>query len=173
MMKKNLLAVIALSILSVTAFTQTQKTAYADVDYILSQLPEFKNIQSELQTYRSQLQKQYEAKVQEYQQKVQTYQQEEATMVDAIKADRQRDIRQMEQNIRQFEMDMQESFSKKQQTLLNPVYEKIGNAIETVAKEEGYTFVLTTRANGMDVLLYGEEQYDLSDTILRKLGVTP
>lgn len=151
----------------------TQKIGYADVEYVLSQMPQFKDVQSDIQTYQTQLQKQYEAKVQEYQQKIQEYQAQEATMLDAIKADKQREIIQLEQSIQQFQADMQDSFMKKQETLMTPLYEKVGTAIEGVAKENGYSHILSARLSGLDVILYGDASLDVSDLILKKMGITP
>ena len=174
-MKKVIVtAAFLLTFFAFAATAQTaQKIGYADIEYVLSQMPQFKNVQSEIQTYQTQLQKQYEAKVQEYQQKIQEYQAQEATMLDAIKADKQREIIQLEQNIQQFQADMQDSFMKKQETLMSPLYEKVGTAIESVAKENSYTHILSARLSGLDVILYGDASLDVSDLILQKMGVTP
>jgi outer membrane protein len=56
---------------------------------------------------------------------------------------------------------------------MEPVYKKVGKAIEDVAKENGYTFVLNQQIGGLDVILYGDEKNDVSDLVLKKLGVTP
>ena len=174
-MKKVIVtAAFLLTFFGFAATAQTaQKIGYADVEYVLSQMPQFKDVQSEIQTYQTQLQKQYEAKVQEYQQKIQEYQAQEATMLDAIKADKQREIIQLEQNIQQFQADMQDSFLQKQETLMGPLYEKVGTAIEGVAKENGFTHILSARLSGLDIILYGDESLDVSDMILQKMGITP
>lgn len=56
---------------------------------------------------------------------------------------------------------------------MQPVYTKVGKAIEDVAKENGYTFILNQQIGGLDVILYGDEKNDVSDLVLKKLGVTP
>ena len=174
MKKVIVLAALMFVMFGFAATAQTpQKIGYADIEYVLSQMPQFKDVQSEIQTYQTQLQKQYEAKVQEYQQKIQDYQAQEATMLDAIKADKQREIIQLEQNIQQFQSDMQDSFMKRQETLMTPLYEKVGTAIEGVAKENGYTHILNARIQGLDIILYGDSSLDVSDQILRKMGITP
>jgi len=45
----------------------TQKIGYAESDYILSQLPDFKKIESELKTHGAQLENQMKAKYDDYQ----------------------------------------------------------------------------------------------------------
>jgi outer membrane protein len=52
------------------------------------------------------------------------------------------------------------------------VYKKVGKAIEDTAKENGYTFILNQQIGGLDVILYGDETADVSDLVLKKLGVT-
>jgi outer membrane protein len=57
--------------------------------------------------------------------------------------------------------------------LLGPVQEKVGKAIEDVAKENGYSLVLNNQIQGLDVILYGDEKIDVSDLVLKKMGITP
>ena len=56
---------------------------------------------------------------------------------------------------------------------MEPVFKKVGQAIEDVAKENGYTFILTQQIGGLDVILYADEKNDVSNLVLKKLGVTP
>lgn len=64
MKKVIVLAAFMFVMFGFAATAQTpQKIGYADVEYVLSQMPQFKDVQSEIQTYQTQLQKQYEAKV--------------------------------------------------------------------------------------------------------------
>jgi outer membrane protein len=57
--------------------------------------------------------------------------------------------------------------------LMHPLYNKIGKAIGDVAKEEGYSVILSTRVNNMDVVLWGDEKLEVSDLVLKKMGITP
>ena len=56
---------------------------------------------------------------------------------------------------------------------MEPVYAKVGKAIEEVAKENAFTFVLNQQIGGLDVILYGDPSADISDLVLKKMGVTP
>ena len=56
---------------------------------------------------------------------------------------------------------------------MEPVYKKVGKGIEDVAKENGFTFILNQQIGGLDVILYGDDKMDISDLVLKKLGVTP
>ena len=152
----------------------TQKIGYAESDYILSQLPEFKKIESELKTHGAQLENQMKAKYDDYQAKLKAYQGMPATTPDAIKADKERELAALQENMTKFQQDAQSSFQKKQADLMDPVYKKIGKAIEDVAKENGFTFIINPAVtNGGDILLYSDDKFNISDLVLKKLGVTP
>ncbi|MBS1506843.1 MAG: OmpH family outer membrane protein [Bacteroidetes bacterium] len=163
----------------ITAQAQTtdhpvQKIGYAESDYILSQLPEFKKIDSELKTHGSQLENQMKAKYDDYQTKLKAYQGMPATTPDAIRADKERELAALQENIQKFQQDAQSSYQKKQADLMDPIYKKIGKAIEDVAKENGFSFIINPQlANGGDILLFSDEKFNISDLVLKKLGVTP
>ncbi|MDX1629935.1 MAG: OmpH family outer membrane protein, partial [Fulvivirga sp.] len=56
---------------------------------------------------------------------------------------------------------------------MEPIYSKVGNTIEAVAKENGYTYILNGNVGGVDVVLYADDKNDVSDLVLKKMGITP
>ena len=97
-----------------------------------------------------------------------------ATTPDAIKADKERELGALQESIQKFQQDAQTSLQTKQSSLMEPVISKVGVAIEAVAKENDYSFILTPQIQGnTDILLYSDEKYDISALVLKKLGVTP
>jgi outer membrane protein len=157
-----------------TAQAQTQKIGYADWEYIFSQLPEFKQIDSDLKIHSEQLQNQLKAKQQDFEAKYKAYQGMPATTPDAIKADKERELQQLQEGFQKFQQDAQSSLQKKQADLMEPVYKKVGKTIEDVAKENAYTFIINPQTvGGGDILLYSDETYNISNLVLKKLGVTP
>ena len=151
-----------------------QKIGYADWEYIFTQLPEFKQIDSELKTFGTQLENQLKSKYQDYETKLKAYQGMPATTPDAIKADKERELAALQESIQKFQQDAQTSLQTKQNSLMEPVISKVGKVIESVAKENGYSFILAPQAQGgTDILLYSDDKYDISSLVLKKLGVTP
>ncbi len=166
--------VFGLAILGVFfANSQNVKIGYTNAEYILSLLPEAKTIEKELTSYEKQLQNQLQAKYQELQQKVGEYQANEATYNDIVKADKQNEITSMQQSLQEFQVNAENSMATKRNNLLKPAVEKIGNAIQSVAEENGYSHVFSAGAPGFDVLLYANEESDITDLVLRKLGIDP
>lgn len=149
------------------------KIGYTNADYVLSLMPEAKQIDAELKAYEKQLQNQIQAKYNNLQEKMTDYQTNAASWDELIRADKEEEIQGLQQSIQKFSQDAEASMSKKRNQLLQPVYEKIGNAIEEVAVENNYSHVFSAGTPGFDVLLYAREQDDVSDLILKKLGITP
>ena len=150
----------------------TQKIGYADWDRIFSQLPEFKTIDADLKAHRAQLESQMEAKQRDLQTKYEAFQKLAATTPDAIRADKQRELEQLNESLQKFSQDAQTSLQTKQTSLMEPVFSKVGKAIEAVAKEEGYSFILNPQLlQGGDILLYSDDKYDIAPLVLKKLGV--
>jgi outer membrane protein len=173
MRKLVLLAVFGLGTLLSHAQTTPTKIGYADVDYIFSQLPEAKQIDTELKSTQAQLKNQIDTKYQEFQKKLADYQANLNTMLEAVRANTERELTQMQQNIEKLQADAQTTIQAKQTQLMEPVYKKVGKGIEDVAKENSFTFILNQQIGGLDVILYGDENMDISDLVLKKLGVTP
>lgn len=166
---------LATGILTTQAQTPTTSTkiGFADVDYIFSQMPEAKQIDTELKSTQTQLKNQIDSKTQEFQKKLADYQANMNTMLDAVRQNTERELTQLQENLQKLQQDAQTTIQNKQAQLMEPVYKKVGKAIEDVAKENGYTFILNQQIGGLDVILYGDEKNDVSDLVLKKLGVTP
>jgi outer membrane protein len=61
---------------------------------------------------------------------------------------------------------------KKQNDLVNPVFIKVGKAIEEVALENGFAYIINPQMiGGSDVLLFTDEKYNISNLVLAKLGI--
>lgn len=176
MKKLVLLFVLALGIMTTTqaqTASASSKIGYADVDYIFGQMPEAKRIETELQSTQTQLKNQIDSKVQEFQKKLADYQQNLNTMLDAVRQNTERELTMLQENLQKLQQDAQATIDNKRSQLMEPVFAKVGKAIEEVAKENGYTFILNQQIGGLDVILYGDEKNDVSDLVLKKLGVTP
>lgn len=175
MKKLVLLFVLAIGTIATQAQTAStsSKIGFADVDYIFSQMPEAKQIETELKSTETQLRNQIDARVQEFQKKLADYQANLNTMLDAVRQNTERELTQLQENLQKLQQDAQTTIDNKRSQLMEPVFRKVGKAIEDVAKENGYSFILTQQIGGLDVILYADEKNDVSDLVLKKLGVTP
>ncbi|MGI9542297.1 MAG: OmpH family outer membrane protein [Cyclobacteriaceae bacterium] len=167
-MKGLLIGIFTLLALGLTAQAQTDglKIGYTNADFILSKMPQAKQIQSELKTHEEQLGAQLDARMKEFENKYETFTKEQATMIEAVKKNRQEELQTMQASIQKFQQEAQKSIQDKQLELLKPVYAKIDETIQAVAKENGFTHVFTNEA-----LLFASEESDISELVLAKLGV--
>ena len=167
--------VFILTLFTAGAFAQdAQKLGYADWELIFSQMPEAKQVENALKVHSDQLRAQLDAKYKEYEAKLKAYQEGGAKMLDAVRRDKETELTQLQESMQKFQQDAQTSLQKKQSDLMAPVFDKVGKAIDAVAKENGYTYVFTAKTlGGDDVLLYSDEKYNVSTLVLKKMGVTP
>lgn len=172
MMNKIKTLVAAFLLISFASFAQTSdqplKIGYTNVEYILLQLPESKQIESELKTHSTQLENQLKTKYAEYESKLQAYEKGAATMDKVVRDDKEKELMNLNNSIQEFQRSAQASLQQKEKSLVDPVISKIDQAIKEVAKENGYTYVISNQA-----LLAGPEDGDISPIVLRKLGVDP
>lgn len=173
---KTLFVSAILTLLVVGAQAQGNvKIAYVDTDYILTQMPEAKQIQSELQAYQRQLQNKISATMQGFQQQYQEYQQGAATMTEQARQEKEGELQELQQQIQQDQQQAQLSLQRKEGELLAPVYEKIQTNIDKVAEQNGYTHIFSAAVAGNPILLYVKDQdeADISDKVLEAMGITP
>ncbi|MCH8318507.1 MAG: OmpH family outer membrane protein [Bacteroidetes bacterium] len=161
--------------LAANAQTKTLKIGYTNIEYILNVLPESKQVNSELNTYKAQLDKQYQIKAKEFMEKNAAYERGAATMTEVIRADKERELINLQDEIREFERNAEQSLIKKQESLMSPLLEKVQNAIDQVAEENGYTYIFNSDANfgSVPIILHGPKTDNISDLVFKKLGVTP
>lgn len=171
-MNKIKTLVVAFLLISFASFAQSNdqplKIGYTNVEYILLQLPESKQIESQLKDHSTQLENQLKTKYNEYEGKLQAYEKGAATMDKTIREDKEKELMNLNNSIQEFQRNAQQSLQQKEKSLVDPVIAKIDKAIKDVAKENGYTYVISNQA-----LLAGPEDGDISPLVLKKLGVDP
>ncbi|WP_024768763.1 OmpH family outer membrane protein [Aquimarina macrocephali] len=166
-MKKIILSILIL-IVSFQLNAQS-KTGTIDSEYILSQMPELTKVQEDLKAYNGKMEGDLKVKVEAYQAKVKEYQDKVASFTEAIKKTKQEEIIALENDIAKFRQNGSKLIQIEQNRLLQPLYQKIGQALEEVAKTEGYAQVFTITTSG---LAYVDPKFDVTKTVMTKLGIT-
>ncbi len=172
---KKILMLAAGLMLAATTVSVGQKIGYTNVDYVLSQMPESKQIEADLKAYSGQLEAQLKSKTTEFQTKLEAYQKGGATMTELVKADKEKELQNLQSSIQDFQKSADQSLQQKQQQLLKPALDKLQKTIDDVAKENGYAYVLNSDAGygTTPVLLHAPDDANISDLVLKKMGVTP
>ena len=159
---------IALFVMSGMAQAQV-KIAHVNTAEILDAMPDKAKAEKDLEKYYGELQGQLETMAKEYQAKMQDYEANQATMSNLVKQSKEKEIIDIQNRIQQFQANAEGEFEKKRAELLSPILEKIQNAINSVGKEKGYTYVLDL-ATGAAVFV-GDDAVDATKDVKGKLGI--
>lgn len=159
---------VALFVMSGMAQAQV-KIAHVNTAEILEAMPERAKAEKSMETYYNELQSQLQTMATEYQNKMQDYEANVATMSNLVKQSKEKEIIDLQTRIQQFQANAEQEFEAKRTELLKPILDKIQNAINTVGKEKGYSYVLDL-ATGAAVYV-GTDAIDATPDVKAKLGV--
>lgn len=156
--------------LTFTTTAQAQKFGYLNSAAILSEMPEVKQADANLEALQKQLQKKGQGMVEQLQKDYTAIQQriERGELSPKQQEEEAAKLKAREQEIGQFEQDMAKQLQDKRNELLQPIYDKVNKAIADVAKENGFQFIFD-----QGVLLYSEDTQDVSKLVKAKLGINP
>ena len=159
---------IALFVMSGMAQAQV-KIAHVNTAEVLEAMPERTAAEKSMESYYNELQSQLQTMATEYQNKMQDYEANQATMSNLVKQSKEKEIVDLQNRIQQFQANAESEFEARRSELLKPILDKIQNAINTVGKEKGYTYVLDL-ATGAAVYV-GDDAVDCTKDVKAKLGI--
>ena len=167
---KKLILTIAV-ILSVVAVSMAQKYAFVDSDYVLENIPEYQDALDILDEFSIEWQKEIEEKFAAVDQLYKDYQAEAVLLPEDMKRQRENEIIQKEKeakNLQKQRFGRDGDLFMKRQELIQPIQEKIYNAIEEIAESLNYAFVFDKA--GSLTILYAKAKFDISDDVLDEVG---
>lgn len=150
----------------------SQKYAIIDTRYILDRIPDYKKAQEQLDEIAAGWQKDIDGKQTELDNMYKTYEAEQVMLSDELKKKREdqlfnkeKDLRDLQRKRFGFEGDL----FKKRQELVKPIQDKVYNAIQKIAVQRGYDFVLD-KSEGITII-FADPKLDKSEDVLKDLGV--
>ena len=173
MKTKTLLLLAFFMILGVSAANAqgNQKIAYVDTDYILQNIPEYGDAQEEINQLSVKWQKELKALRDKLDQMQREYQTESVLLSDNMKKKKEDAIAAKEQELTALQMQYYgpegELFTKRVE-LIQPIQEKIYNAITQIAQVKNYSFVFDKAAG--TTILFCNDKFDISDDVLDEIG---
>ncbi|MFN8134496.1 MAG: OmpH family outer membrane protein [Bacteroidales bacterium] len=150
-----------------------QKYAFVNTDYILDNIPEYTDAQTQLDELSATWQKEIDAKFAEIDKMYKSYQNEAVLLPEDMKKKREEDIIKKEREAKDLQkkrFGKDGDLFKKRQELIKPIQEKIYNAIEDIASAENYAVIFDKATNA--TLIYTNPKYDVSEQVLDKMGYT-
>lgn len=166
MRKMRNLLFVAATLLSSVVFGQ--KLGHINSNELLLAMPERTSVEDQIKKYAQELEAQMSAMNKEYQAKIQNYRDKEATMTEAIKQDKVKEITNLEERMTEFQQTAQKDLQDREETLLKPIIDKARKAIEDVAKENGYSYIFDS---GVGVLLYQKDSDNIMPLVKKKMGL--
>ena len=148
---------------------QSLKIGHVDSGAIMEIMPERTKIEQDIQAYAAELQAELQAMYAEYQNKLQDYQANQATLSNLIRQSKEKEIVDLETRISEFQASADMAMQNKQLELLNPLIEKVQNAVNAVGKEKGFTYIFDKAAGA--VVFIGDNAVDITADVKAKLGL--
>lgn len=169
-MKKLLLAAVFLC--SMTFAVHAQRYAIVDTKYILDKIPDYKEAQQSLDEISLQWQKEIDQKQAELDRMYRNYEAEQVMLSDDLKKKREDELFMREKEVRDLQrkrFGFEGDLFKKRQELVKPIQDKVYTAIQKIAANRQYDFILD-KSEGITVI-FADPKLDRSEDVLRELGI--
>ncbi len=162
------IALVGLVSLGLANIAQAQeKFGYIDESYILTQMPEYKKANADIEEYQKQIKAELDGKKKTYEEKIKAIEainkpETPPSLLEAKAKEIGELERQMQELAQSAQAEMQNRLAKKVQ----PLSEKIKTTAEAIAQEKGGIYVFRKEA-----LLFQLEENNISDLVLKKLNL--
>ena len=163
---------ILLSALFTSNISFAQSFSYVDTEYILDKIPEYKSAQKQLDELAENWKAEIRVKVQEVDNLYNAYQAEQVLLPDEIRKKRENEILKKEDELnklKEAKFGKEGDLFKKRKELIKPIQDKVFDAIQKLAQNEGIDFVFDK--SGAVTMLFVNAKYDRSDEVLEILGI--
>ncbi len=169
-MKK--LSSLALLVFFISFGVNAQRYAIIDSKYILEKIPDYKEAQKKLDQFSELWQQEIEQKQTALDKMVKDYDAEQVMLPDDLKKKREDEIYNKEKELRDLQKKrygFEGDLFKKRQELIKPIQDKVFNAVQKLAVEKQYDFILD-KSEGITVI-FADPKLDKSEDVLRNMGV--
>ncbi|MHB1921891.1 MAG: OmpH/Skp family outer membrane protein [Chitinophagaceae bacterium] len=149
-----------------------QRYCVINSQYILQQIPQYTQAQQELDSISTSWQKELDAKKLVIANMYKSYQAEQVMLTEDLKKKRQQEIMGQEKALQDLQNKLfgyQGELFKKREELVKPIQDEVYNAVQQMAADRLYDFVLD-KSGGISVF-YSDPRLDQSQEVLRILGI--
>ena len=168
-----LAAAAVLLLASAPAADAQNRIGYTDYELIIVQMPEYRQVQQQLQ----QIAQADRAALAELDSTIQVkfadYQSQAGVLSDQARTQRETEIVQLQENLQTEQQRRMQALGQRENELLQPLFNRLQTAIDEVAEARSLSLVLSTRAGTDPVLLYaGNDTVDITAEVMSKLGIS-
>lgn len=150
----------------------SQKYAIIDTKYILDKMSDYKTAQVKLDDIAAGWQKEIDSMQSQLDKMYKDYDAEQVMLSEDLRKKREAQLFAKEKELRDLQrkrFGFEGDLFKKRQELIKPVQDKVYNAVQRIAAQRGYDFILD-KSEGITVI-FADPKLDKSDDILRELGI--
>ncbi|HZF64792.1 MAG TPA: OmpH family outer membrane protein [Chitinophagaceae bacterium] len=168
-MKKFLLLAC---IVAFSGYVQAQRYAIIDTKFILDRLPDYKQAQKQLDDVAVGWQKEIDGQQQELDRMYKDYDAEQVMLSAELRKKREDQLFVKEKNLRDLQrkrFGFEGDLFKRRQELIKPIQDKVYNAVQKLAVQRGYDFILD-KSEGITVI-FADPKLEKSEDVLREMGV--
>ncbi|MCC6281595.1 MAG: OmpH family outer membrane protein [Saprospiraceae bacterium] len=168
-MKKTFMLTFGL-VLLLAATGYAQKFGYCNSAEVLTQIPEVKAADSDLQAFQAQLTKRGQDMVKALQEKAAELKrkEEQGTISPKELEAQSAKLKEDEAKIGAYEQEMMNKLSQKREELFKPIFDRFNKAMDDVAKENGFSMVFDKNTQ---VVLFADESLDVTKLLKTKMGI--
>lgn len=169
-MKKIVIAIMTCMLaFGGTAMAQKNvKLGHINSNDLMQIMPGRDSAQTVLQAEVAELENTLKSMQAEAEKRYNDYVANQAGWTELIRQTKQREIQDMAARIEEFQQNAQKQLQDREQELLKPIIDRAKKAIEEVAKEGGYTYILDA---GTAAILYSQDSDDIMPLVKKKLGL--
>ena len=147
-----------------------QQYVYFNAAELLINMPEIRQIDTDIEAFRRQLNRQLEDMIRKFEEKSREVAEQERQ---GLLSPRQlevasKEIAEKRTAIIQYEAEVAKKVSERREQRLSPLLNRIDEKIEELAKENGYTYIFDSSTG---IVLWADDKYDVTDKLKRKLGL--
>lgn len=168
---KNILITIFLSglmSLSMTSFSQaTLKIGHVDLTKIMESLPERDTAAAVLQRETKEVQSTYDEMTVVYNKLLDDYDKGKSTYSEIIRKTKETELLDKEKRIQEFEQNAQTNLQKRNSELVQPILDKVLKAVNKVAAENGFTYILDVSKGS--VIYTSKDSQNINELVLKML----
>ena len=150
----------------------SQKFGYVDTEYILGQMPEYKEAQAEIDQLAQSWQEEIKQKYKTIEGMYNEYKAQEVLLTNEMKTKRLEEINKKEEDAKEYQNKVFGAdglYFLKKKELIKPSMEKVYEAVEKVAKDKKLQIIFDK--SGDLVMIYTNPIHDYTDYVLEKLGL--
>jgi len=166
------LFMLGIALLILSGMSVAQKIAYVDTDYILDNIPAYKEAQEQLDELSKQWQTEIEEHFDEIARLRKQFEIDKLLLTDEMKFKKEEEIKKKEKDVKDLQRKRYGTSGdrfRKEQELMKPIQDEVFNAIKDISVNGNYGIVFDVAASNV-VTVYTDPKYDISEDVLKKLG---